>query len=266
MAALSEMGVPLVSLPGEGYELMEGFYLSPLIFTPAEASALFLGAQMLLQQAAGSLSSSAEQALAKITAILPQTTHEQVQRLTEIIRFILPRDRFNLDDSRLILLQQAILEQRVLHIRYHSYSRDETTERDIEPYQLFYSNGVWYVTGYCRLRQDQRDFRLDRVDALKLLTDTFTPRSSSPSTSQPIEIRVYFAAPTIRWVRERQHYAFVADIEESPSGVVMRYRVDTFSEITPWLLSWGAAAEVLAPAELREQIRQEAFKLATMLA
>jgi predicted DNA-binding transcriptional regulator YafY len=55
ITALSEMGVPIVSLPGEGYELMEGFYLPSLIFTDDEAIALFLGARLLIQQAAGAL-------------------------------------------------------------------------------------------------------------------------------------------------------------------------------------------------------------------
>ena len=88
IAALSEMGVPIISLPGEGYELMEGFYLPLLIFTAAEAGALFLGAQMLLQQAEGRLPAEAKSALAKITAILPKDTLQHVEHLTEIISFI----------------------------------------------------------------------------------------------------------------------------------------------------------------------------------
>ena len=59
IAALSESGVPVVSLPGEGYELMEGFFLPPLLFTSVEASALLLGAQMLTSHATGRLPASA---------------------------------------------------------------------------------------------------------------------------------------------------------------------------------------------------------------
>ena len=40
MAALMEMGVPIISLPGEGYELEPGYFLPPLLFTPPEAQAL----------------------------------------------------------------------------------------------------------------------------------------------------------------------------------------------------------------------------------
>lgn len=85
ITALSEMGVPIVSLPGEGYELMEGFYLPPLIFTDDEAIALFLGARLLIQQAAGALTVKAEQALAKIAVALPQETRQRVEALTAII-------------------------------------------------------------------------------------------------------------------------------------------------------------------------------------
>ncbi|MCI0352964.1 MAG: HTH domain-containing protein, partial [Acidobacteriales bacterium] len=104
IAALSEMGVPIVALPGEGYALMEGFYLPPLVFTPAEATALFLGARMLALQADGELPKDAEQALTKIANILPDKTHQHVEQLTRIIQFGLPQNRFNLDDPRLLAL------------------------------------------------------------------------------------------------------------------------------------------------------------------
>lgn len=264
IAALSEMGVPIVSLPGEGYELMEGFYLPPLIFTPAEASALFLGAHMLIGQAAGQLPADAERALTKIAAVLPHATRQQVERLNEIIHFILPQARFNLDDPRLVTLQWSILDRRVVHLRYHSHSRDEVTERDVEPHNLVYSDGTWYVNGYCRLRQDMRGFRLDRIDGLKLLKETFRPRSVARAASEPIVVRVRFAENAARWVRERQHYAFQSEASV-PGGVVMTYHLDALSEMTPWLLGWGASAEVLSPPELREEIRQIALRMAEML-
>jgi len=75
---------------------------------------------------------------------------------------------------------------------------------------------------------------------------------------------VRFAPDVVRWVRERQHFAYAGE-EETPEGVVMLYRVRELRSILPWLLSWGASAEVLLPAELRAQIRQEAARLAEML-
>ena len=264
VAALNEMGVPIISLPGEGYEMMEGYYLPPLIFTPAEASALFLGAQMLIGQAAGQLPIVAEHALSKLAAILPSNTKAQVDRLTGLIQFFLPPDRFDLDDARLMTLQRAIVERRVVHLKYHSYSQNEVTERDIEPQNLTYSNGVWYVNGYCRLRQGPRGFRLDRIDDLKLKAERFKVRQLEAAAVEAIEVRVRFDHAIVRWVRERQHYAFQRE-ETAPDGIVMTYRVHRLSELTPWLLGWGAQAEVLSPPELRTEIRQIAQQVVEML-
>jgi len=266
IAALSEMGVPIASLPGEGYQLMEGFYLPPLVFTPAQAGALVLGARMLASQAAGQTATDADEAVAKILHILPTSTREHIERLSEIIQFFMPYERFNLDDPRLVSLQRAILERHPIFIRYHSYSRDEITAREVEPHSLTYSNGSWYVSGYCRLREAVRGFRLDRVEELNILTGTFDLRPISEEAAAMRVVQVRFASAIVRWVRERQHYAFQSETVDSQSGdAVMVYRVYKLAELKPWLLSWGADAEVLTPDSLRQEIRQEALKLVNML-
>ena len=266
ITALSEMGVPVVSLPGEGYELMEGFYLPPLIFTDDEAMALFLGAKLLIQQAAGTLTLKAEQALAKLAVALPKETRQRVESLTGIIGFITPQDRFNLDEPQLITMQQAIQQQRVIHLRYHSYNRNETTERDVEPHQLFYADGAWYVSGYCRLRQGMRSFRLSRIEKLTLQADTFVKQLLVEAETELVTVQIRFSEAVARWVRERQHYAFqTEEVLPNQQGVIMTYQLGSTSEIVPWVLSWGAAAEVLTPQDLREQLRQEAVKLVDML-
>ncbi len=266
ITALSEMGVPVVSLPGEGYELMEGFYLPPLIFTDDEAMALFLGAKLLIQQAAGTLTLKAEQALAKLAVALPKETRQRVESLTGIIGFITPQDRFNLDEPQLITMQQAIQQQRVIHLRYHSYNRNETTERDVEPHQLFYADGAWYVSGYCRLRQGMRSFRLSRIEKLTLQADTFVKQLLVEAETELVTVQIRFSEAVARWVRERQHYAFqTEEVLPNQQGVIMTYHLGSASEIVPWVLSWGVAAEVLTPQALREQFRQEAIKLVDML-
>lgn len=257
IAALSESGVPVISLPGDGYELMDGFYLPPLLLTPAEASALFLGAQMLMAQAAGKLPTDAETALAKLALVLPKTTRGEMERLLEIIRIIMPAGCFDLDEPRLITLHKAIREQRVVWVRYHAYNSNSVSEREIEPNRLAFYNSAWYVAGFCRLRQDWRSFRLERIDKIKLLKARFIPRRTVSKPGEPLDIRIRFASEVVRWVRERQHYGFTGEETGTTGSVIMHYRLDALSEIKPWLLSWGAAAEPLSPPELRIEIQQE---------
>jgi len=266
MFALSESGVPVVSLPGEGYELAEGFYMPPLRFTSQEARALFLGTQMLVTHTTGRLPTDAEGALAKIAAVLPKDLRADVERLTQIIGFVAPTARFDLDEPKLATLQTAIRERRVVWLRYHSFNKNEVTEREVEPHALSYYSGAWYMDGYCRLRCDVRGFRLDRVDSLRLLKATFKPRTASRAEAGTLTARIRFAPASARWVRERQHYAFVRETPDpDEGGVIMEYRVNTLDELKTWLLGWGAAAEPLAPPELRAMIRDEILKLSKFL-
>jgi predicted DNA-binding transcriptional regulator YafY len=265
IAALSEMGVPISTHWGEGYALMDGFYLPPLIFTADEASALSLGARMLSHQAAGNLVDASRQATTKLLAILPDLIREQVEELSEIIRFGLPERRFNLEDRRLVTLRRAIKHQRVIDIVYHSYTRDEVTKRQVEPHALLYSDGNWYVRGYCRLRQDIREFRLERLDELRLLDETFSRTTVSASTKDYEIVKLRFAGQDRRWVHEYQHYAFQRE-EVLPDGnAIMIYHPNRALEMKPWLLMWGARVNILSPLELRAAIRDEAIRLAEIL-
>jgi len=267
IVALNESGVPIVSLPGEGYELMPGYYLPPLNFTENEAVALILGTQLLKQQASGSVTIGALQALDKIRAALPKNVAERAEALTSIIGFFTDTDRFNLDDPKLMVLQKAILSKRAVNIRYHGFDRDKTTERTIEPYQLYYAMGTWYLEGYCRLRREMRTFRVSRMEKLSLGTDVFARRDHTRTRPDAaVAVKLRFDEKIVRWVRERQHYGFVKEqAARNKSGVVMIYQVIKLAELMPWALSWGSGAEVLEPKELREMMREEAKKIVNML-
>jgi predicted DNA-binding transcriptional regulator YafY len=265
LSALNQMGIPLAALPGEGFELVEGYYIPPLMFTEPEAIAMILGSRLLMQQAAGSLTQGAGQALSKITVALPDQVRAKAEALTSVIGFITPDAKFNLDDPQLLTLQKAIQEKRVIHILYRAYQKEATTERDVEPHQLFYSDGVWYLEGYCRLRKDIRAFRLSRIEAITTRQETFSKRrAAKPKQQKKTEIKIRFAEGFARWVRERQHYGFQSE-ESLADAVIMIYQVDDFSEITPWILGWGDGAEVLSPKELRQSLRETARKLADLL-
>jgi predicted DNA-binding transcriptional regulator YafY len=268
IVALNESNVPVVSLPGEGYELMPGYYLPPVNFTETEAVVLILGTQLLKQQAAGTVTVGAEQALEKIAAVLPGNVRERVEALTSIIGFFTDKDRFNLDDPRLIIFQNAIQNKRVVHLRYHGFDRDVTTERVLEPHQLYYAMGAWYVEGFCRLRREMRTFRLSRIEKLTLGTDGFVKRSHERRVrGETTTVKIRFDQKIVRWVRERQHYGFVKERASGnkQGGAIMTYQVLKLADIMPWTLSWGAGAEAFEPKEFREMVRNEVRKMTEMM-
>lgn len=267
IAALHEMGVPIVSLPGEGYELMPGFYLPPLIFTPEEATALSLGGRLMMRQSGGNLPQHANKALTKIEAILPAATREQIDALNAVIDFYTPERRYDFEAPQLLTLIRAIQDKRVLRLSYHGRRTGEISEREVEPASLTYSNGMGYLAGYCRLRESQRNFRLDRIDTLSVLDERFTPRNDAPEESdvERLTLHLRVNAESVRWVRERQHYGFVREYATDKGDTVMVYAVEDLFEIKAWILGWGATVEVVSPSEARGAIREEVKKMLNIL-
>jgi predicted DNA-binding transcriptional regulator YafY len=149
--ALSEVGVPIMAMPGEGYRLMEGYYLPPIVFSEAEARALFLSISMLTGFAqAGETRQAAETALEKIRAILPEATLAQIEALQAMLGFYaVARPVLNLDDPTFVRLQQAIHQRRVVHLRYHAPQDNQITERDVEPLRLAFVDNTWILAAYC---------------------------------------------------------------------------------------------------------------------
>ena len=87
MLALSESGVPIVSIPGQGYSLIEGYFLPPLTFTTDEAIMLLLGADFVAQQFDAQYREAAQSASDKITVVLPEHLRRETDYLQNNIRF-----------------------------------------------------------------------------------------------------------------------------------------------------------------------------------
>ena len=262
--ALSEVGVPIMAMPGEGYRLMEGYYLPPITFSPDEARALYLALSMLAGMIKpGPTQNAAGFALEKIRSVLPAVTQRQVEALQAITNFYsFPTNTLNFDDETFAKLQEAIHRKQVIFIRYHAQHSNKISERDVEPHELVFLEKAWLLMGYCRLRQGTRAFRLDRIDDLLVRSERFSPRELGDYGFQPMpkKIIVRFDPTVVRWVRERQHFSFAGDstptnnLLSAEGGMIMIYQPRSFDLIESWLLSWGDKMEVLEPPALRERL------------
>jgi predicted DNA-binding transcriptional regulator YafY len=265
--ALVELGIPIVGLAGEGYRLLEGYSLPPVMFTESESQALVLAISMLrgLTQN-GPTKTAANSALEKVQAILPAATLERAQALQKILGFYaVGRRPVNLDDERFVELQNAIDRTQIVYLHYHAQHTNAISARDVEPLFLAYLDNAWILHGYCRLRQDYRNFRLDRIDRLTVKNEHFEPRPVKlpKLPEENVRVLVRFEADIVRWVREIQHVTYTGDISEDEEGaVVMAYGVSTPTSFIRWLLSWGQEMEVIEPPEMRATIAHAAQQMA----
>ncbi len=263
--ALCEVGVPIAAMPGEGYRLLEGYYLPPITFSEAEARALFLAISMFLGLTSeGKTQTAVATALDKIRAILPRSTLRHLEALQTIIHFYaFPSTGLDFDDPMFVRLQEAIHQCRVVNLCYHAQHTNQVTERDVEPLNLLYLEKTWVLTAHCRLRQASRVFRLDRIDKLVVLEESFKPREWGEGREgegvRPLTITVRFARSSLRWVYERQHFSYAYNQDEQ----TMIYTPRSFDQIESWLLSWGGEMELLDPPVLRQQLRETILNMLT---
>lgn len=171
--ALEQAGVPVFTEEGKGYRIMEGYKIPPVMFTESQANALILAEQLVLKNKDASFIKDYLEAIDKIKAILGHKVKDKVNMLAERTRFTQnfnnERNSNNLSD-----LQFALTNFYVTRIDYTNEA-NQTSSRLIEPFALLSTQENWLLVAWCRLRNEFRYFRLDRIKKLEMLSEKFNP-------------------------------------------------------------------------------------------
>lgn len=164
IADLIGSGVPVEGEAGVGYVMRAGYDLPPLMFTQEEIVALVAGARLIRAWGGIGMGAAAEEALVKINAVLPEAAKTQIDRvqvhamhfgaMTEGTRRTLDR------------LEAAVNRRIALEVDYADEEGRATT-RALRPLGLFFWGRVWTLVAWCELRQDFRNFRIDRMAAIR---------------------------------------------------------------------------------------------------
>jgi predicted DNA-binding transcriptional regulator YafY len=166
---LSISGVPIEGEAGIGYVLRHGFDLPPLMFTNDELEALVLGTRIVSSWADAALARAAGDVLVKVDAVLPPRLR---QRITDSPLHV---PDFHISSTAIAALgplRNAIAARCKV---FFAYTRADGAQsrRTILPLGLFYWGATWSLVAWCELRDDFRNFRLDRIERLEVLDEKF---------------------------------------------------------------------------------------------
>jgi predicted DNA-binding transcriptional regulator YafY len=170
--SLVATGAPIAGEAGLGFVLQAGYTLPPLMFSAEEIEAVVLGSRMVAQSADAPLARAARDALAKITAVLPESRRDDVAALGLLSA---PRRPEAPDGVELVRLRQAIRAERKVWISYGDEAGNRT-ERCIWPIALTFYERTRLLAAWCELRQAFRHFRTDRISALSETGEPFPRR------------------------------------------------------------------------------------------
>ena len=173
--ALEEAGVPIIGEAGKGYSLVEGYRVPPVMFTEQEINALLTAQQYFQKNADKSAYNDFTNVVTKIKAIMRYSEKEKAEKLQDRL-YIHSNDQAN-ETNHLSTIQLSITNCWVLKIKYHANHNDTVTDRLIEPLGVYLYKENWIMVAHCRLRNEFREFRIDRILNLTVTTDAFSDRN-----------------------------------------------------------------------------------------
>ncbi len=262
--ALEEAGVPIGAEAGIGY-FLEGYQLPPVMFTKSEASALLFGAKFIERWADASVKQEFESALYKIKAVLKRPDQEHLDDLEASVNVHKPKTAPDYTDGFLTDIQQAITRRQVLRFVYFSFYSDQTITREVEPVGLFHYGQAWHLLAFCRLRNDYRDFRVDRITDMTLTGEQFSRKERlsleeylNRPNDQPAtyEVTLLIHKRVKRFVHETKHFWGLHSEEDDGEYIRMCFRTCQPKGLARWLLSYGDAVQIEYPDSFKYLVQE----------
>ena len=273
ITTLQDLGVPVHGVRGRhgGYRLQPGFRLPPLMLTDDEALAVSLG--LLLSQRLGiSIDpGSTESASAKLARVLPIPLGEQARAVRDVVSLAQPEAEFEVDRELLGRLSRAAGKRQRVHLHYRTWQQNES-QRDVDPYGLVYLVQRWYLIGYCRMREDLRMFRLDRIEHCRILDATFEPPeefdcleyATNALATMPgywsVKVRLDLPPAAARDRVPATYGTLTAD----GNRTIFCCTTDNLDGIARQLVALSCRFTVIEPDELRDWLRYLASRIETM--
>jgi len=166
-------GVPIRAGAGVGYMIDTEYHLPPLMFDVEEIEALVLGVAVVRSWSDDRMAKVASRALDKIKAALPKKQRDMIYETALFAPSSIQKIPWSVDFSS---IRSAIRNKNKLSITYTD-EQGVNSERIIRPLAMALFPPVWVVLGWCELRTDFRNFRLDRIERMEVLDEHFRDES-----------------------------------------------------------------------------------------
>jgi predicted DNA-binding transcriptional regulator YafY len=269
---LENAGIPIIGEAGNGYSLMDGYKLPPVMFTKEEVLS-FITAEKLMQKFLHqSLGNHYQTAMEKVRSVLKYSDKDLIQNIEKQI------DVFNYqpkteDHIRNIIpiILESIAEKKQLNVEYKTVE-DKISSRTIEVVGVFFEFNYWYVMAFCTLRNDFRQFRVDRILGIFKTQHPFLQEYGQindyrqNSNGNKTKVRLLVDKKIIgHLVNSKKYYGLTEEIE-TENGIELTFETDWLKEGFPrWLITFADYADVLEPESLKTSLKELITRISNKL-
>lgn len=267
---LEMAGIYIESTPGTngGYTLNGYDYLMDLNLNIEEVAALNLAAEQL-KSINFIYSNELESILDKINIAISKKS-ENLNTAGFYVKGNLSVASAD-ERKKCIDFNAAIVSGNKIRISYFSLTNGES-ERVIQPYAIFYYKGAYYISAFCEVRKEIRDFKISRIKEYGILDETYNiPKDFSlreymkdsfgiyKDGSYNVKLKIekplsYIVSENV-WVNNQK----ITWLEDE--SIIYEAIMEGKTEIVSWLLSLGSKVTILEPIELKDEVKSEVEKM-----
>ncbi|PXV66772.1 putative DNA-binding transcriptional regulator YafY [Dysgonomonas alginatilytica] len=261
---LEEAGIPIIGNVGIGYSLVDGYKLPPLMFTREEAIA-FLTAEKFIEKMSDLQNvQSYKSGMSKIKAVLKYIEKDYLSDVEDNISILGKSDTGReLPTAITQCILKSISEQKVMRIIY--FTNENMSERDVEPIGCFYSQINWYMVAFCRLRNDYRSFRIDKISSFALTDEPFSKEHLSlPQYIEKYRLQKDIYEVIIRvknsdliTINDYKYYHGWLKEEVEGDYTDIHFRIFNLEHFARWYLSFADIANIIKPDILKEKVKDQ---------
>jgi predicted DNA-binding transcriptional regulator YafY len=234
-----------------------------------ELCALYFGRTMIATLAGSAFADDVDRALGKLERALPLPCRKYLDQLPVLVKAKSTlRKKHDAKKTGEIVARavDASLTHRRLAMRYYSSSTRRVKDYVVDPLRVVYACGGMYLTAFVAEYGETRTFAIERIRLLAVLDEHFDPRPLPPEpfanslgvhTGSPELVEIEFDADVADYVREREWHRSQEIVERDDGSVLVQLCVCVDRPLRSWILSFGAAARVVIPSTLVQEIAAE---------
>ncbi|MDB5125391.1 MAG: hypothetical protein JWP94_3520 [Mucilaginibacter sp.] len=260
---LEEAGIPIIGEAGIGYSIMDGYRLPPVMFTREEATAFLTAEKFVEKLTDNSTTEHHKSAMYKIRAILRTAEKNLLEDIDNSIEVFKSHSQLRVDNKDYLQkLLLGIAQKNVLRIDYFAHHSQEETKREVEPIGVFYKDSYWHLIAFCRMRDDYRDFRVDRISRLEVTGQVFKNKHPSlkdyiaqTAREQELDLVMMRVDKSIyRHLEYQKYYSGFVSEKTVDDQIEMTFLTASLEGFARWFMMFGDQAEIISPDSLRERV------------
>jgi predicted DNA-binding transcriptional regulator YafY len=283
LAAIQHAGFPLYS-EKDGHQsrwaFVEGYrFHLPVPFTVTELMSLYFYRDILRIFKDTVFYEALDELFRKVKATLPPDSLTYLRRIEQTFHIgFKPFKDYSSFREIIQQINKAVLNGRVIEMRYYSLSSKRETTRKVDPFKMWFFNGTLYLIGWCHVHDEIRMFILDRVKLVHVTNERFIPPDDfdldeymrdafSVIRTDPEKVVIRFDPSLERYLKEniwhpsqtfkKEKTGLSGRSLDEGGSLLMTMEVGGLREVMSWVMGFGRDAEVLEPEHLRKAVAQE---------